>query len=83
MEDTVIVAADAMGSLVCKRRKPLVLSEIHSVIVGAGDRGNSGAFLPLYGLDQSVDASQAVVEAMAKWVWSLPFRLIECRFPIG
>ena len=45
--------------------------------------GDGEAYVPLFGLEQRVDASRAIVEAMARGARSLPCYLKERRFCIG
>ena len=67
MEDAVPVAADVMRHLVGKGGTTTwLIKEISGVIVGVGDKSDGEAYDTLFGLEQHVDATQAIVEIVAK-----------------
>ena len=84
MEDAVQVAAYAVRHMVGKGGGTTrLIKDISNIIVRVDDRGDGEAYVVLFGPEQRVDAARAIVEAVARGVWSLPHRLKEHGFPIG
>ena len=85
VEDSVLVAADAMPHVVGKGgHTARLIQEITGVIVGVGDRGDGEAYVTLFGPERHVDAAMAIVRVVVGGgAWCLPRRLKERGFPMG